>query len=415
MLLIKNIGQLVTFQGVSKKQGIRPKTEDLSIIENAALLIEKDKIAKNKISWIGKNSETKRFPKNTKALDAEGMVVLPGLIDPHTHLVFAGDRSHDFAMRCEGKSYLDIAKAGGGILSTVQNTQKASPLELFSLSKERIHQALKFGITTIEIKSGYGLTLESEIKTLKVIQKLKKTCPARLISTFLGAHDFPLEYRERRDDYVDLICTIWLPGIAKQKLAEFCDVFIDEGFFDLKQTEKILKTALEYGLKLRIHSDEFTPLGGTELAAKLNAFSADHLMAITDSGIAAMAKSNTVATLLPATSFFLGKSYAPARKLIDAGVRVALGTDFNPGSSMTQNLPLVGTIACTQMKMTIPEVLTAITFNAAKSLGLEKEIGSIEIGKQADLAFFDVPSYEYLVYQFGENFCKKVICSGKPA
>ena len=412
-LLITNIKQLVTMAGVAKKGGRKPQKEDLSIISNAALLIENEKI-----SWIGKNSEAKKF-KKCKILDAAGTVILPGLIDSHTHLIFAGSRHEEFAKRSEGqehhKTYLEIAKEGGGILSTVRETQKASLNTLIKLARARIQKARSFGITTLEVKSGYGLSLKDELKCLTALQKLSRTEKINLVSTFMGAHDFPPEFKDNKDAYVELLCKVMIPQVAQKKLAEFCDVFIDEGFYTLSQTEKILKTAVTHGLRIRIHSDEFKPLGGTELAVSLKAKSVDHLMAVTEQGIEALAHSHTVATLLPGTSFFLGKSYAPARKLIDAGACVALGTDFNPGSSVTQNLLLMGTLAVTQMKLTLSETLSAMTYNAAKGLGQEGLIGSIEVSKQADLAFFDVPSYEYLLYHFGDNFCKKVIWRGKPA
>lgn len=409
-IFITNIKQLVTFAGVAEKKGLRPQKEDLAIITNASVLIEN-----GKFSWVGTSSSTKKLKsRKLKVLDAKGMIVLPGLIDPHTHLIFAGSREEEFAMRCEGKSYLDIAKAGGGILSTVSKTRKAPLKELIQLGSERIKQAKAFGITTLEVKSGYGLSFKDEIKILEAAAYLKKTNSIRLIPTFLGAHDFPLEYKEKKDEYVNLICEKMIPFVVQKKLASFCDVFIEEGFYSLEQTKKILETAKKYGLNIRIHSDEFKTLGGTELAASLKAKSVDHLMAIDERGIKALSNSETVATLLPGTSFFLGKLYAPARKLIDHNIAVALGTDFNPGSSMTQNLLLVAAIAATQMKMTIPEVLSAITYNAAKSLGLEETLGSIEIGKTADLAFFDVPSYEFLIYNFGNNFCRKTISKGNP-
>ncbi|MBI3017446.1 MAG: imidazolonepropionase [Deltaproteobacteria bacterium] len=407
-LLITNIKQLVTMAGVAKKGGRKPQKEDLAIISNAALLIENEKI-----SWIGKNSEAKKF-KKCKILDAKGAVILPGLIDSHTHLIFAGSRHEEFAKRSEGKTYLEIAKEGGGILSTVRETQKAPLNTLIKLAHARIQKARSFGITTLEAKSGYGLSLKDELKCLTALQKLSRTEKINLVSTFMGAHDFPPEFKDNKEAYVELLCKVMIPQVAQKKLAKFCDVFIDEGFYTLSQTEKILKTAITHDLRIRIHADEFKPLGGTELAVSLNAKSVDHLMAVTEQGISALAHSHTVATLLPGTSFFLGKTYAPARKLIDAGVCVALATDFNPGSSVTQNLLLVGTLAVTQMKLTLSETLSAMTYNAAKGLGQEALIGSIEVSKQADLAFFDIPSYEYLLYHFGDNFCKKVIWKGKP-
>lgn len=408
-LLITNIKQLVTLAGVAKKEGRHPQKEDLSVLSNAAIFIENEKIA-----WVGKNADAKKKFKKCKTLDAQNQVILPGLIDSHTHLIFAGSRHDEFAKRSEGKTYLEIAKEGGGILSTVRETRKASLHTLIQLAHTRITKALSFGITTLEVKSGYGLSLKDELKSLLAIAHLVKKEKINLVSTFLGAHDFPPEYKENNEAYVDLLCEAMIPEVSKKKLATFCDVFIDEGFYTLSQTERILKTAIHHGFKLRIHADEFKPLGGTELAVSLHAKSIDHLMAITEKGIEALARSNTVATLLPGTSFFLGKPHAPARTLIDAGVCVALATDFNPGSSVTQNLLLMATLAVTQMKMTLSEALSAITYTAAKSLGLEKNIGSIEVGKQADLSFFEVPSYEYLLYHFGDNFCKKVIWKGTP-
>ncbi len=408
-LLITNIKQLVTLAGVAKKEGRHPQKEDLSVLSNAAIFIENEKIA-----WVGKNADAKKKFKKCKTLDAQNQVILPGLIDSHTHLIFAGSRHDEFAKRSEGKTYLEIAKEGGGILSTVRETRKASLHTLIQLAHTRITKALSFGITTLEVKSGYGLSLKDELKSLLAIAHLVKKEKINLVPTFLGAHDFPPEYKENNEAYVDLLCEAMIPEVSKKKLATFCDVFIDEGFYTLSQTERILKTAIHHGFKLRIHADEFKPLGGTELAVSLHAKSIDHLMAITEKGIEALARSNTVATLLPGTSFFLGKPHAPARTLIDAGVCVALATDFNPGSSVTQNLLLMATLAVTQMKMTLSEALSAITYTAAKSLGLEKNIGSIEVGKQADLSFFEVPSYEYLLYHFGDNFCKKVIWKGTP-
>jgi len=408
-LLILNIKQLVTLNGVEKKGGRHPQKEDLDILPDAALLIENGKFA-----WIGKSSEAKKKFKKCKILDAKNHVVLPGLIDAHTHLIFSGSRHDEFAKRSEGKTYLEIAKEGGGILSTVRETQKASLATLIQLSKKRIEKARSFGITTLEIKSGYGLSLKDELKCLTALQSLSHTEKINLVPTFLGAHDFPPSYQDNKDAYVDLLCETMIPKIAQKKLAQFCDVFIDEGFYTLSQTEKILNAARSHGLGLRLHADEFKSLGGTELAISLNAKSVDHLMAVTEKGIQALAHSDTVATLLPGTSFFLGKPYAPARKLIDSGACVALATDFNPGSCVTQNLLLVATIAVTQMKLTLPEAIAAITYTAAKSLGLENRVGSIEVGKQADLAFFDVASYEYLLYHFGDNFCTKTIWQGKP-
>ena len=404
-LLITNIKELLTLRGVSKKQGVRPQEKDLGIIKNAALLIHGKKIV-----WIGKNG--RGIPKADQVINAKGAVVFPGFVDPHTHLIFAGSRHSEFAWRCAGETYLNIVKKEGGIFNSVKATHLSSEKELFSLGMKRLKKASSFGITTLEVKSGYGLLPADEYKCLNVISRLQQASPLRIVRTFLGAHAFPPEFKKRPQGFVDLLCEKMIPEVSQRKLAEFCDVFIDEGFFTLTQTRYILTAAKKYNLKIRIHADEFKSLGGTELAVSLGALSVDHLMAVNPKGIKALAASHTVATLLPGTSFFLGKPYAPARKLVDAGVVVALGTDFNPGTCPTQNLPLMATIAATQMKMTLPEVIAAITYNAAKSLGLHHEIGSIEIGKSADLAFFNIPSYAYLPYHFGDNDCTSVIIKG---
>ena len=412
-ILVTHIKELVTLKGIAAKDGLHPKDHDLGIIHDAAIVIKGRKIA-----WVGKNRDARKFlralPVPYKTLDARDMIVFPGLVDPHTHTLFAGYRFEEFGWRCEGRSYLDIAKKGGGILNSVAATQKATQEELIAIGRMRIQKARSFGITTLEIKSGYGLSYQDELKSLKAIQALQETEKIDLIPTFLGAHAFPAAYKNKKAAYLSLLCQKMIPEISEKKLAVFCDVFIDEGFFNLAQTKKILTAARQHGLKIRIHADEFKALGGTELAASMGAHSADHLIAVTPKGMAALARANTVATLLPGTSFFLGKAFAPARKLIERGVSVALGTDFNPGSCMTQNLPLITTIAVTQMKMTLPEALAAITYNAAKSLGLQHRIGSVEVGKDADLAFFEMPSYKYLPYHFGDNFCRRVIVKGQP-
>ena len=397
---------MVTFQGVAKKRGRRPTLQDLGVIENSCIILNGEKI-----QWVGPK---KKLPKLSvqKKIDAKGMVCFPGLIDAHTHLVFGGSREDEFAMRAQGKSYLDIAKSGGGILSTVQSTQSASLKSLIQFGKKRLQYARTLGVTAIEMKSGYGLTVKDELKMLHAIAQLKKTEKTHIVSTFLGAHAFPKNMHQNA--YTLLICEKMLPEIGRKKLADFCDVFIDSGFFNLAQTKKILLTAQKNGLHLRIHSDEFKALGGTELAVSFKAKSVDHLIAISKKGVLALKNSDTVATLLPGTSFFLGKPYAPARKLIDAGVVVCFATDFNPGSSTTQNLPFMTTLAMTQMKVTLAEALSGITYNAAKSLGLEQEMGSIEAGKLANLAFFEIPNFKYFPYHYGENFCKLVIWKGKP-
>ncbi|HLW66758.1 MAG TPA: imidazolonepropionase [Gemmataceae bacterium] len=381
---------------------------DLAVIEDGAVVMEDDNII-----WTGPTSRLPSLPDGSRVIDASGKIVLPGLVDSHTHLIFAGHRADEFEQRLQGMSYQEIAAKGGGINSTVRHVRQASAAELKEQASRRLQRMLAFGITTVEVKSGYGLTPIDELKCLRVIAELNQTQPCELAPTLMGAHEIPPEYRHNRDEYVRLLCHEMIPTVAAEGLAEFCDVFCEQGVFSVAESERILGTAKDHGLKLKIHADEFTPLGGAELAARLGAVSADHLLHVTDAGIEALNEAGTVATLLPGTAFSLGLHYAPARKLIDRGLPVALATDCNPGSCMSENLPLMGTIACTQMKMLPAEVIAATTLNAAAALGRSERIGSIEPGKQADLVIFDAPSYSYLPYHFGVNHAWKVIKSGR--
>ena len=404
-IYLKNIGQAVTLSGPAES-GIDEKT--LGVVEDAVILIEGKRINGVFAKSIAPSPE----PEDT-VIDADGAVVLPGLIEPHTHTIFAGSREAEFAMRAAGKSYLEIAEVGGGILSTVNATRAASEEDLFQSGKRRLERFLTLGITTVEIKSGYGLNLETELKQLRVIRRLGRELPLTVVSTFLGAHALPPEFAGRHDDYIDLICREMIPEVARQKLADFCDVFCEKGFFTVEQSRRVLTTAAKHGLSLKLHADEFADTGGAVLAAELNATSADHLLAIGDPGLAALQKAKrTTAVLLPATAFSLGTAYAPARRLLDAGVPVALSTDFNPGSSFTQNLHLVMTMAATNMGMTVPEVIAAVTIRAAQALNLTDR-GRIVAGARADLVFFDIPSYAYLPYRFGANFVGKVLTAGR--
>jgi imidazolonepropionase len=352
------------------------------------------------------------FPEN-QVINAAGKVVTPGLVDSHTHLLFAGSREDEFEQRLQGRTYQEIAAQGGGINATVRRVRQASKEELKALARPRLRRLLRFGVTTIEVKSGYGLSLADEIKCLEAIAELNAEGPWELVPTFLGAHAVPPEFRDDRAGYVDLLVNEMLPEVARRRLAEFCDVFCETGVFSLAESERILGKARDLGLKLKLHADELTPLGSAELAARLGAVSADHLLCISDAGIDALAAAGTVATLLPGTAFFLGMPYAPARKLIERGVPVALASDCNPGTCPTENLPLVGTMACTQMKMLPAEVLTALTRNAAAALGRAATIGTLEVGKQADLVIWDVPDYRQLFYHFGVNHAWRVIKRGR--
>jgi imidazolonepropionase len=408
VLVVRNAAQLacISRQGERLKPG--EEMRNLAVIANGAVLIRDDRI-----EWVGPTAELPLAPLDAAVIDAAGKTVLPGFVDSHTHLIFAGTREDEFELRLQGVTYAEIAARGGGINATVRRVREASKEQLKELARRRLDRMLALGITTVEVKSGYGLSPADEIKCLEVIAELNREHPCELVPTFLGAHDVPPEYREEREAYLRLVIEQMLPEVAGRKLAEFCDVFCEQGVFSVAESEQVLHTASEHGLKLKIHADEFSPLGGAELAARLKATSADHLLHVSEKGIEALHAAGTVATLLPGTAFFLGLAYAPARRLIDHGLPVALATDCNPGSSMTENLPLIGTIACTQMKMLPAEVLTALTLNAAAALGRSDRIGSLEVGKQADLVIADVPHYRLLPYHFGVNHVWKVIKAGR--
>jgi imidazolonepropionase len=394
MLIIRNIAQL-----------IRGPTTGIA---DGALLLDGELI-----SWLGSNADLPSLPPNAPMIDAAGKVVLPGLIDSHTHLIFAGSRADEFEQRLQGKTYQEIAGQGGGINATVQRVRQSSKEQLKALARPRLQRMLQFGVTTVEVKSGYGLTPADELKCLEAIAELNAEGPLELVPTFLGAHAVPPEHQRDRDGYIRLLCDRMLPEVVRNRLAEFCDVFCENGVFSVPESERILKRARDLGLKLKVHADELSPLGGAELAARLGAVSADHLLCVTDAGIDALARAGTVATLLPGTAFFLGLAYAPARKLIERGVRVALASDCNPGTCPTENLPLIGAMASTQMKMTPAEVVAGLTIHAAAAVGRAQRIGSLEVGKQADLVIFNVPDYRHLFYHFGVNHVWRVIKRGR--
>ncbi len=405
-LLINNIKQLVTVS--ANRRGIKAGCEmsDIGVVENSSVLIVDGKISK-----IAPSSKIK-VNDEIFVLDAEGGIALPGFVDSHTHLIFSGSRENEFAMRAEGKTYQDIASSGGGILSTVRATREASKRELFRLGEKRLNDMLKLGTTTVEIKSGYGLSPDSEIKILEIINELKRDHFSTIVPTFLGAHAIPFEFKENPDEYVELICNYILPHISEKKMAIFCDIFCENGYFNLKQSERILSKAKEVGLKIKLHADQLSTFGATELGVSLGAISVDHLELINENGINTLSKSKTIASILPGSSFFLNHKYAPARTIIDSNIPVALATDFNPGTSMCYSMPMMMTIACTQMKMRVEEAITASTLNGAAALGLSNEVGSIEVGKNGDIIIFDVPDYKYIPYHFSNNFVKHVIKNG---
>jgi len=381
---------------------------ELGIIENAGIISENGKIL-----WLGTMND---FPKtkteNIETLDCEHCVVMPGFIDAHTHSIFGGSRENEFTMRASGISYQEIAAYGGGIVNTVEHTRNATKKDLKKSARHYLLQMLKHGTTTVETKSGYGLDFTNEIKLLECARELEKEELTTVVPTFLGAHAIPKEYKERKNDYVQLVIEEMLPYVGKKKLAEFCDVFCEINFFSLDDTRKIFLAAKQFGMKLKLHAEELSYLGGTELAAEMQATSVDHLEHISEKGIRALQHSETVAVLLPGVSFNLHHPFAPARKIIDANIPVAIASDFNPGSCMSYSMPLMMTIACTQMQMTPEEAIVASTLNAAAAMDRSETLGSLEIGKTADMLVLDIPNYKFLMYHFGENHVRNVIKNG---
>lgn len=407
-LIIKNIGKLVTMEG-SHLPRIGKQMNELNILENAYIAV-----LYGKIFQVGIDEGYKTLVgENTIVDDACGMLVTPGLIDSHTHLVHGGSRENEFSKKLNGVPYIQILQEGGGILGTVNSTRNATFEELYDKAKKSLDRMLEFGVTTVEEKSGYGLNLETEVKQLEVAHKLDKNHPLDLVHTFLGAHAVPVEYKSDSKAYIKLLVEEIMPKIKELGLAEFCDVFCEEGVFSVKESEYILSKAKEMGYKLKIHADEIVPIGGAELGAKLGCISADHLMAASDQGLKDMAKKGVIANLLPGTSFNLNKPSANGRKMIDLNVPISLSSDYNPGSCPSENLQFAMQLGCLNLKMTPNEVLTAVTINAAHCVDRIAEIGSIEVGKKADIAVFDAPNVEYLMYHFGINHIDRVYKEGK--
>ena len=403
--LVKNIGCLQTpvgsYSHKGSKQGQNTKYMD------AAVVIE-DGIIKEIL-------EGGKLPMGDfdTVIDAEGKLVTPGLVDGHTHMVFGGYRQHEIAMKLAGAGYLDILRAGGGILDTVRKTREASFAELFAKSAAFLDEMLGMGVTTCEAKSGYGLDLENEIKMLEVINELDKAHAVDVVPTFLGPHAIPPEYEGRGDEYIEMTCSEILPEIKEKGLARFCDIFCEDSVFNAKQSEKYLQCAKDMGFDLKIHSDEIEAIGGTEIAGQLGATSAEHLIAITESGLDAMAEGGVTAMCLPATSFYLDKTYAPARKMVEKGIPVAIASDFNPGSCPSLNLQFAINLGCLKYKLTPEEVLTAVTINPACGIGMGDIVGTVEVGKQADLVIWNAPDFEMVCYRFGSNLVNRVIKKGE--
>ncbi len=410
-LMIKNAAQVVTSRGASEVPLTAEHQGEVTVYEDGAVAVAGDKIVA--VGITGELLEKVEVDSQTKIIDAGGKVVLPGLVDPHTHVVFGGSREHELALKLEGVPYLEILARGGGILNSVEATRAASEEELIKAGIKYCRQMLVQGTTTAEAKSGYGLSTEAEKKTLQAVKQVDSAQPVDLVPTFLGAHAVPGEYKGEPDRYLDLVIDEMLPLVVGKNLARYCDVFCEEGVFSIEQSRRVLLAARDMGLGLKLHADEIAPLGGAELAAELGAVSADHLLVISDEGINRMAEKGVIAVILPGTTFYLREDhYAPARKMIEAGVPVALATDFNPGSSPNNNLQLIINIACLYLRMTPAEVINAITINAAHALGRAAEIGSIEVGKTADMVIFDAPNYDYLAYRYGTNLVSRVIKNG---
>jgi imidazolonepropionase len=409
-LLIHNLSEVATARGGESLAGAdQGRVERLA---GAAVLCRDGEIA-----FVGDPEELHRRHgplAGAERLDGRGGTLVPGFVDPHTHLPWAGNRAEEFAQRLAGKSYLEIAAGGGGILSTVRATREASEEELAAGVTARLDRMLALGTTTAEAKSGYGLNLEDELKQLRAIHSAAASHPVDLVPTLLAAHEIPPEHRTERRRYVDLVCDEIVPAAAEAGLARFCDVFCEEGVFTVDESRRVLTAGREHGLLPRLHADEFVDSGGAELAAELGALSADHLVAVSERGIEALAAAGVTAVLLPGTSFFLMKhAWAPARRLVEAGVPVAVATDCNPGSSHTESLPIIFTLAVFELGLTIEEALVAVTLNAACSLGLGAEIGTIEQGKRADLVLLSEPSLLHLAYHFGVNPVAAVVKGGE--
>lgn len=407
-LLITGCTELLTLRGPIPRRG--RALNDLGIIRDGAILVQGDRIAA-----VGRRREVERLPPARRAgkLDLLGRVVLPGFVDSHTHLVFPNSRATEYELRIAGKSYQQIARQGGGILSTVKALRKTAPEQLEAKASAYLRQFAAHGTTTLEAKSGYGLDWPSELKLLRVLHELHQDQPLDIVPTFLGAHVVPPEFRRTPNAYVDLLVRRWIPSIATAGLAEFCDVYCDRGAFTLAQARRILSAARACGLVPRIHAEQFARTGAARLAIDLQAASADHLEQISAADVRALAHCDVVSTLLPGCSFHLGAAQrAPARALIDAGAIVALATDFNPGTSPTVSMPMILSLACNELRMNPAEALSAATINAAYSLRLHDRIGSLEVGKYADMAAFDVADYREIPYYFGVNLCSMTMKRG---
>lgn len=403
-VLIKNIGLLATPLGDRARRG--SEQGKIELVRDAWIYAEEGRI---RATGCGEPPRADA----ARVIDARGRLVTPGLVDAHTHLVFGGWRQNELGAKLHGASYLKILERGGGILSTVRATREASEEELYERAKTAADEMLRLGVTTFEAKSGYGLDLENELKQLRVIRRLSEEHPADVAATFLGAHAVPEEYRSDRGAYIDLICDVMIPAVAERGLASFCDVFCEKGVFSAEETRRILECGKRFGLIPKIHADEIEAIGGSQLTETVGAISAEHLIVCPREGVEAMARAGAVACCLPATSFYLGSTYAPAREMVEAGVPVAMASDFNPGSCPSLNLQLVINIGCLKYRLTPEEVLTAVTLNAAAAIGMADRVGSVEPGKQADLVLWNAPDLDYICYRMGGNLADTVVKKGR--
>ena len=402
-LLVKNIGMLATPQGKRARSGA--EQGEIQILKDAWVLIED-----GLISQVGTGAAPEAA--GAEVVDAKGRLVTPGLVDAHTHLIFGGWRQNELGMKLHGKTYLEIQNAGGGIQSTTNATRQATEEELAEKAAKALDEMMGFGVTTCEAKSGYGLATDHELQELRVIRDLNERHPMDIVATFMGAHLVPAEYKANRAEYIRLVCEEMMPAVKEQGIAQFCDVFCEADTFSVEESRQVLEAGLKYGLRPKIHADEIEAIGGSQLAGELGAISAEHLIVCPPEGIESMAKGGVIACLLPATSFNLGSTFAPARDMVKAGVPVAMATDFNPGSCPCLNLQFVINLGCLKYKLTPEEVLTAVTLNGAAAIDMADKVGSVEVGKQGDLVIWDAPDLDYICYRVGSNLADTVIKRG---
>ena len=403
-LLVKNIGLLATPEGKSAHCG--EEQGRIKFLKDAWVLIEDGVIAS-----VGAGAVP--ACEGAEVVDAGGNLVTPGLVDAHTHLIFGGWRQNELGLKLHGASYLDIQNAGGGIQSTTNATRRATEQELADKAEKALNEMLRFGSTTVEAKSGYGLATEHELKALQVIRDLDERHPIDLVATFMGAHLVPAEYKANREEYVRLVCEEMIPRVKEQGIAKFCDVFCEADTFTVEESRQVLEAGLKYGLRPKIHADEIEAIGGSQLAGEIGAISAEHLIVCPPEGIESMAKGGVIACLLPATSFNLGAVFAPARAMVSAGVPVAMATDFNPGSCPCLNMQFVINLGCLKYRLTPEEVLTAVTLNGAAAIDMADTVGSVEAGKLGDLVIWDAPDLDYICYRVGSNLARTVIKRGR--